>query len=230
MPEYSIYKDIAERTGGDIYVGVVGPVRSGKSTFIKRFMEAVVLPNIGTGYSRDRARDELPQSAAGKTVMTTEPKFIPEEAVPVTLDGNAELRVRMIDCVGYLVPDAMGVLENGQPRMVRTPWQEEPMPFAEAAEMGTKKVITEHSTIGMVVTTDGTIGEIPRASYQEAEERIVRELKEIGKPFAMVLNSADPAGEAAHTLAHELEESTPFRLRWSTVWNWTPRTSGRFWG
>lgn len=206
MPEYSIYKDIAERTGGDIYVGVVGPVRSGKSTFIKRFMEAVVLPNIGTGYSRDRARDELPQSAAGKTVMTTEPKFIPEEAVPVTLDGNAELRVRMIDCVGYLVPDAMGVLENGQPRMVRTPWQEEPMPFAEAAEMGTKKVITEHSTIGMVVTTDGTIGEIPRASYQEAEERIVRELKEIGKPFAMVLNSADPAGEAAHTLAHELEE------------------------
>ena len=152
MPEYSIYKDIAERTGGDIYVGVVGPVRSGKSTFIKRFMEAVVLPNIGTGYSRDRARDELPQSAAGKTVMTTEPKFIPEEAVPVTLDGNAELRVRMIDCVGYLVPEAMGALENGQPRMVRTPWQEEPMPFAEAAEMGTKKVITEHSTIGMVVT------------------------------------------------------------------------------
>ena len=206
MPEYSIYKDIAERTGGDIYVGVVGPVRSGKSTFIKRFMEAVVLPNIGTGYSRDRARDELPQSAAGKTVMTTEPKFIPEEAVPVTLDGNAELRVRMIDCVGYLVPEAMGTLENGQPRMVRTPWQEEPMPFAEAAEMGTKKVITEHSTIGMVVTTDGTIGEIPRASYTEAEERIVRELKEIGKPFAVVLNSADPAGEQAHALAHELEE------------------------
>lgn len=161
MPDYSIYKDIAERTGGDIYVGVVGPVRSGKSTFIKRFMEAVVLPNIGTGYSRDRARDELPQSAAGKTVMTTEPKFIPEEAVPVTLDGNAALRVRMIDCVGYLVPEAMGALENGQPRMVRTPWQEEPMPFAEAAEMGTKKVITEHSTIGMLVTTDGTIGEIP---------------------------------------------------------------------
>lgn len=206
MPDYSIYKDIAERTGGDIYVGVVGPVRSGKSTFIKRFMEAVVLPNIGTGYSRDRARDELPQSAAGKTVMTTEPKFIPEEAVPVTLDGNAALRVRMIDCVGYLVPEAMGALENGQPRMVRTPWQEEPMPFAEAAEMGTKKVITEHSTIGMLVTTDGTIGEIPRASYVDAEERIVRELKEIGKPFAVVLNSADPAGEAAHTLAHELEE------------------------
>ena len=205
MPEYSIYKDIAERTGGDIYVGVVGPVRSGKSTFIKRFMEAVVLPNIGAGYSRDRARDELPQSAAGKTVMTTEPKFIPEEAVTVTLDGNAELRVRMIDCVGYLIPEAMGTLENGQPRMVRTPWQEAPMPFAEAAEMGTRKVITEHSTIGIVVTTDGTVGEIPRASYADAEARIVRELKEIGKPFALVLNSADPAGEAAHALAHELE-------------------------
>lgn len=206
MPEYSIYKDIAERTGGDIYVGVVGPVRSGKSTFIKRFMEAVVLPNMGTGYSRDRARDELPQSAAGKTVMTTEPKFIPEEAVPVTLEDNANMRVRMIDCVGYLVPEAMGALEDGQPRMVRTPWQEEPMPFADAAEMGTKKVITEHSTIGMLVTTDGTIGEIPRASYVDAEARIVRELREIGKPFAIVLNSADPAGEAAQSLAYELEE------------------------
>ena len=154
MPEHSIYTDIAERTGGDIYVGVVGPVRSGKSTFIKRFMEAVVLPNIGEGYSRDRARDELPQSAAGKTVMTTEPKFIPEEAVPVVLDNNAQMRVRMIDCVGYLIPDAMGTIENGQPRMVRTPWREEPMPFAEAAEMGTHKVITEHSTIGMLITTD----------------------------------------------------------------------------
>ena len=152
MPEHSIYTDIAERTGGDIYVGVVGPVRSGKSTFIKRFMEAVVLPNIGEGYSRDRARDELPQSAAGKTVMTTEPKFIPEEAVPVILDNNAQMRVRMIDCVGYLIPDAMGTIENGQPRMVRTPWREEPMPFAEAAEMGTHKVITEHSTIGMLTT------------------------------------------------------------------------------
>lgn len=206
MSEYSIYKDIAERTGGDIYVGVVGPVRSGKSTFIKRFMEAVVLPNIGTGYSRDRARDELPQSAAGKTVMTTEPKFIPEEAVPVTLDGNASLRVRMIDCVGYLIPEAMGTTENGQARMVRTPWQEEPMPFADAAELGTKKVINEHSTIGMLVTTDGTIGEIPRASYIDAEERVVRELREIGKPFAVVLNSADPGSESAHALAQDLEE------------------------
>ena len=206
MPEHSIYKDIAERTGGDIYVGVVGPVRSGKSTFIKRFMESVVLPNIGEGYSRDRARDELPQSAAGKTVMTTEPKFIPEEAVPVVLDNNAQMRVRMIDCVGYLIPEAMGAIENGQPRMVRTPWREEPMPFVEAAEMGTHKVITEHSTIGMLVTTDGTIGEIARDSYVEAEERIVRELKELGKPFAIILNSAMPASESARELAYELEE------------------------
>ncbi len=206
MPEHSIYKDIAERTGGDIYVGVVGPVRSGKSTFIKRFMESVVLPNIGEGYSRDRARDELPQSAAGKTVMTTEPKFIPEEAVPVILDNNAQMRVRMIDCVGYLIPEAMGAIENGQPRMVRTPWRQEPMPFVEAAEMGTHKVITDHSTIGMLVTTDGSIGEITRDSYIEAEERIVRELKELGKPFAVILNSATPQAEASQALAFELEE------------------------
>ena len=205
MPEHSIYTDIAERTGGDIYVGVVGPVRSGKSTFIKRFMEAVVLPNIGEGYSRDRARDELPQSAAGKTVMTTEPKFIPEDAVPVILDNNAQMRVRMIDCVGYLIPDAMGTIENGQPRMVRTPWREEPMPFAEAAEMGTHKVITEHSTIGMLITTDGSIGDIARDAYVDAEERIVRELKALGKPFAIILNSAEPTNENAIALAYELE-------------------------
>ena len=206
MPEHSIYKDIAERTGGDIYVGVVGPVRSGKSTFIKRFMEAVVLPNIGEGYSRERARDELPQSAAGKTVMTTEPKFIPEDAVPVVLDHNAQMRVRMIDCVGYLIPEAMGAIENGQPRMVRTPWRNEPMPFVEAAEMGTHKVITEHSTIGMLVTTDGSIGDIPRDAYIEAEERIVGELKGLGKPFAVILNSAHPESENSRTLAYELEE------------------------
>ena len=206
MPEHSIYKDIAERTGGDIYVGVVGPVRSGKSTFIKRFMESVVLPNIGEGYSRERARDELPQSAAGKTVMTTEPKFIPEEAVPIVLDNNARMRVRMIDCVGYLIPEAMGAIENGQPRMVRTPWREEAMPFVEAAEMGTHKVITEHSTIGMLVTTDGSIGEIPRESYLDAEERIVSELKALGKPFAVILNSAMPSSQRARELAYELEE------------------------
>ncbi len=205
MPDFAIYQDIAERTGGDIYVGVVGPVRSGKSTFIKQFMESIVLPNMGEGASRDRARDELPQSAAGKTVMTTEPKFIPEEAVPITVGENANMRVRMIDCVGYLVPDAMGTVEDGAPRMVRTPWQEEPMPFAEAAETGTRKVITDHSTIGMLVTTDGTIGEIPRESYVEAEERIVGELKAIGKPFAIILNSKEPTSEAATSLAYELE-------------------------
>ena len=196
MADHSIYKDIAERTGGDIYIGVVGPVRSGKSTFIKRFMESLVLPNMGDGYSRERARDEMPQSAAGKTVMTTEPKFIPDEAVTVTLDGAATMRVKMIDCVGYVVPEALGTIENGQPRMVRTPWSEEPMPFVEAAEMGTHKVITEHATIGMLVTTDGTIGDISRESYVEAEERVVRELKELGKPFAMILNSARPGADS----------------------------------
>ncbi len=205
MSEHSIYKDIAERTGGDIYIGVVGPVRTGKSTFIKRFMEALVLPNITEGYVRDRARDEMPQSAAGKTVMTTEPKFIPDEAVHVVIDDCASLRVKMIDCVGYIVPDALGTVEDGQPRMVRTPWQEEPMPFIQAAEMGTQKVITEHSTIGMLITTDGSIGEIGRDSYVEAEERVVNELKAMGKPFAVILNSASPASDSAIALAYELE-------------------------
>lgn len=206
MPEHSIYQDIAERTGGDVYIGVVGPVRTGKSTFIKRFMEALVLPNIGEGYSRERARDEMPQSAAGKTVMTTEPKFIPDEAVPIQIDDCASLRVKMIDCVGYIVPEALGTIENGQPRMVRTPWREEPMPFVQAAEMGTHKVITEHATIGMLITTDGSIGDISRESYVEAEERIVGELKALGKPFAMILNSVNPTSENAMNLAFELEE------------------------
>ncbi len=206
MPEHSIYQDIAERTGGDVYIGVVGPVRTGKSTFIKRFMEALVLPNIGEGYSRERARDEMPQSAAGKTVMTTEPKFIPDQAVPIQIDDCASLRVKMIDCVGYIVPEALGTIENGQPRMVRTPWREEPMPFVEAAEMGTHKVITEHATIGMLITTDGSIGDISRESYVEAEERIVGELKALGKPFAMILNSVNPTSESAMDLAFALEK------------------------
>ncbi len=205
MSEHSIYRDIAERTGGDIYIGVVGPVRTGKSTFIKRFMEALVLPNIDDTYSRDRARDEMPQSAAGKTVMTTEPKFVPDEAVAIKLDDCASLRVKMIDCVGYIVEDALGTIENGQPRMVHTPWQEEPMPFVEAAEMGTEKVIKEHSTIGMLITSDGTIGEIARESYVKAEERVVNELKNIGKPFAIILNSSQPSSEKAISLAYELE-------------------------
>lgn len=205
MTDTSIYKDIAERTGGDVYIGVVGPVRTGKSTFIKRFMESLVLPNINEGYNRDRARDELPQSAAGKTVMTTEPKFIPDEAVEINPSGAGKLRVRMIDCVGYLIPEAMGVLEEGQPRLVMTPWSEEPVPFTEAAEKGTRKVICEHSTIGMVVTSDGSIGEIPREAYVSAEERVVRELQELGKPFAVILNSARPGSDAAIALGHELE-------------------------
>ena len=205
MAEHSIYKDIAERTGGDIYIGVVGPVRTGKSTFIKRFMEALVLPNIAEGYSRERARDEMPQSAAGKTVMTTEPKFIPDEAVPINIDSCSTFKVKMVDCVGYVVPEALGTIEDGQPRMVRTPWRAEPMPFIEAAEMGTHKVISEHSTIGMLVTTDGSIGDISRPSYIEAEERIVSELKALGKPFAVILNSARPQSDEAISLAYELE-------------------------
>ncbi len=205
MNEHSIYKDIQARTGGDIYIGVVGPVRSGKSTFIKRFMESLVLPNISEGYDRDRARDEMPQSAAGKTVMTTEPKFIPDEGVSVSLDGCENLRIKMIDCVGYIVEGALGTVENGEPRMVRTPWQDDPMPFVEAAEMGTHKVITEHSTIGMLITTDGTIGDIPRESYIDAEERVINELKALGKPFAMILNSRDPGSQEAISLAYELE-------------------------
>ena len=206
MSEHTIYSDIARRTGGDIYIGVVGPVRSGKSTFIKRFMETLVLPNIKEGYERDRARDELPQSAGGKTVMTTEPKFIPDSAVTVEMGEGERMRVKMIDCVGYVVPDALGTIEEGQPRMVRTPWQDEPMPFLEAAELGTKKVINEHSTIGVLVSTDGSIGEIPRESYAPSEERIVKELRAIGKPFAIILNSAHPTDPQSIALGEQLEE------------------------
>ena len=202
----NIYRDIAERTGGNIYIGVVGPVRTGKSTFIKRFMENLVLPNIENNFDRERARDEMPQSAAGKTVMTAEPKFIPDEAVEIVLSDNARLSVRMVDCVGYIVPEAMGHIENGGPRMVSTPWRDEPMPFTEAAEYGTRKVITDHSTIGVVVTTDGTIGEIGRQNYVEAEKRIVNELKSMGKPFAVIMNSADPSRDESIRLATEIEK------------------------
>ncbi len=202
----SIYRDIAERTGGNIYIGVVGPVRTGKSTFIKRFMENLVLPNIENSFDRERARDEMPQSAAGKTVMTAEPKFIPDEAVEIVLSDNARLSVRMVDCVGYIVPEAMGHIENGGPRMVSTPWRDTPMPFTEAAEYGTRKVITDHSTIGVVVTTDGTIGEIGRQNYVEAEKRIVNELKEMGKPFAVIMNSSDPSRDESIRLATEIEK------------------------
>ncbi len=202
----NIYRDIATRTGGDIYVGVVGPVRTGKSTFIKRFMETLVLPNISDTYDRERAKDEMPQSAAGRTVMTTEPKFIPDEAVKVTLDGVSSLSVKMVDCVGYIVSDALGQTEEGRPRMVLTPWSQEALPFGEAAEIGTKKVITDHSTIGFVVTTDGSICDIPREQYEEAERRVVSELRAINKPFALILNSAHPEDPESEALALEMEE------------------------
>ncbi len=206
MAQRSIYEDIAKRTGGDIYIGVVGPVRSGKSTFITRFMQEMVLPNIESESARERARDEMPQSAAGRTVMTTEPKFVPDEAVSITLEGATHMRVKLIDCVGYMIPEAIGTEENGSARMVHTPWQEEPMPFAEAAEHGTRRVMCEHATIGLLVSSDGTLGEIPRSSYVDAEERLVQEMKAQGKPFAMVLNTKDPTAPTSVALAKELEE------------------------
>ncbi len=202
----TVYKDISTRTGGDIYIGVVGPVRSGKSTFIKKFMEQLVIPNIDGDYDKSRARDELPQSASGRAVMTTEPKFIPDEAVGITLSDGARLSVRMIDCVGYMVDGALTGEDGEGERMVNTPWSSAPIPFSAAAEIGTRRVIEEHSTVGVVVTTDGSIGEIPREAYVAAEQRTVAELKKIGKPFAIVLNSADPTGDGASALAYELEE------------------------
>lgn len=192
MEERNIYKDISQRTNGDIYIGVVGPVRTGKSTFIKRFMNTLVIPNMGSNFQKDRTIDEMPQSAAGRTIMTTEPKFIPEQAVEVNIDDTAKFKVRMIDCVGYVVPSALGYIEDSQPRMVMTPWFEEPIPFNMAAELGTKKVITDHSTIGLVITTDGSISDISRDEYEEAEERVVEELTAINKPFIVLMNSMYP--------------------------------------
>lgn len=211
MNANDIYSDIAKRTKGDIYIGVVGPVRTGKSTFIKKFMETLVIPNIDSSYQRDRTIDELPQSSAGRTIMTTEPKFIPEEAVDVELGNSAHMKVRMIDCVGYIVPTSIGYFENDTPRMVVTPWFDGEIPFSMAAEVGTQKVITDHSTIGLVVTTDGSISDIPRAEYEEAEERVISELSSINKPFVVLLNSMYPESEAVKNLAKHLQEkySTP---------------------
>lgn len=196
----NIYEDIATRTGGDIYIGVVGPVRTGKSTFIKRVMETLVIPNIEDVYRAERARDELPQCGSGRTIMTAEPKFVPEEAVQILPDGKTALSVRMIDSVGYLVAGAIGATEDGAPRMVTTPWFDYEIPLAEAAEAGTKKVMENHCTIALVVTTDGTVTDIPRADYVEAEGRAIRDMQATGKPFLVLLNSAEPNGEAAQAL------------------------------
>ncbi len=206
MSNNDIYCDIAKRTDGDIYIGVVGPVRTGKSTFIKKFMESLVIPNIASEYRRERAVDELPQSSAGKTIMTTEPKFIPEEAVEVTIGDKARFNARMIDCVGYIVPSAIGYIENEAPRMVITPWFDEEVPFAMAAEVGTRKVIQDHSTIGLVITTDGSISDIPREEYEEAEQRVINELNSINKPFVVLLNCVYPQSKEAVQLAGELSQ------------------------
>ena len=206
MENLRLYQNIAQRTEGDIYIGVVGPVRTGKSTFIKRFMELLVLPNIENEYKKERAIDELPQSASGRTIMTTEPKFIPNEAVEINLDGNVKLKTRLVDCVGYLVNNALGYLENDMPRMVKTPWSENEMPFETAAELGTKKVIVEHSTVGIIVTTDGTITDIPREEYIGAEERVVKELQELNKPFIMLMNCQNPNDGYSIDMANNLSE------------------------
>lgn len=206
MIKGNIYEEIGKRAGGDIYIGVVGPVRTGKSTFIKRFMDVMVFPNMANPYEKTRVMDELPQSGEGKTITTTEPKFIPPDAVPVSSAGGANLNVRLVDCVGYLVPGVIGDKEDGKERMVSTPWQDEKIPFSQAAEIGTEKVIEEHSVVGVVVTTDGSFGEIPRQNYIEAEEKTVAQLKELEKPFVVVVNSAVPQNERSRQLAQELEE------------------------
>ena len=202
----NIYRDIAARTGGSIYIGVVGPVRTGKSTLIKRLMEAMVIPAIPDPNRAARARDELPQSGSGKTIMTSEPKFVPEEAVEILPDGKTKLRIRLIDSVGYMVDGAVGATEDGVPRMVSTPWQSEPIPMTEAAELGTKKVMEDHASIGIVVTTDGTVTDIPRADYIEAERRAIEDIRKTGKPFVTIINTTDPMGDAAAALRAELKE------------------------
>lgn len=206
MNSDKIYSDIAMRTNGDIYIGVVGPVRTGKSTFIQKFMENLVIPNIDNEYVKERAVDELPQSAGGKTIMTTEPKFIPEEAVELSLDDGAKFSVRMIDCVGYVIPSSVGYFEDEAPRMVNTPWFDKEVPFNMAAEIGTQKVISEHSTIGLVVTTDGSITDLPRDEYEECEQRVIKELTEINKPFVVLLNCLNPESEDSQKLCNELKE------------------------
>lgn len=204
MDNFDVYKDIQARTNGEIYIGVVGPVRTGKSTFIKRFMDLLVIPNIEDVHSKERAIDELPQSAAGKTIMTTEPKFIPKEAALINLNDDTKVNIRLIDCVGYMVEGASGHIENDQERMVKTPWFDYEIPFTQAAELGTKKVINDHSTIGIVVTTDGTIGDLERANYEKPEEKTIQELKKLGKPFVVLLNTTKPYADETIELATEI--------------------------
>lgn len=206
MEGRELYEDIGRRTGGTIYIGVVGPVRTGKSTFIKRFMESMVIPHIENVYKRERAKDELPQSGSGKTIMTAEPKFVPEEAAELRFDDGALCKVRLVDCVGYMVEGALGHMEDDAPRMVSTPWSEAPIPMTQAAEIGTKKVIEEHSTIGLVITTDGSVTELPRSAYAPAEERVIEELKALGKPFLVLLNSKEPKSGETQKLRRETEE------------------------
>lgn len=207
MEKVDIFKDISKRTNGDIYLGIVGPVRTGKSTFIKKFMELVVLPNIEEEEEQSRAQDELPQSAAGKTIMTTEPKFIPNQAVSVHVDEGLDVNVRLVDCVGYAVESAKGFEDENGPRMIQTPWYEEAIPFHDAAEIGTRKVIQEHSTIGVVVTTDGTIGDFPREDFVESEKQVIEELNEVGKPFVIIINSLEPTKNDTEQLRQELQET-----------------------
>lgn len=192
MDNFNIYKDIADRTQGDIYVGVVGPVRTGKSTFIKKFMDLMVIPKIDNSYKKERAKDELPQSGSGKSIHTTEPKFVPNEAIEITLGDEIKFKVRLVDCVGYIVKSALGYLEGEESKMVHTPWYEYEIPFEDAAEIGTRKVINDHSTIGLVITTDGSITGIEREDYVEAEERVISELQSLNKPFIVVLNTNKP--------------------------------------
>lgn len=206
MAEANIYQELAERTNGSFLLGVVGPVRTGKSSFIKRFMETLVIPNIENPYSRERAKDELPQSASGKTIMTVEPKFVPEEAAEIVLPNQTQISVRLIDCVGYMVDGTSGQFEDGEERLVTTPWFDHEVTMKEAAEAGTERVIRDHSSIGLVVTTDGSFGELPRENFVNAEERVIRELKELGKPFTVILNSAEPKSETARQLADEISE------------------------
>lgn len=212
MTKSSIYDDISLRTSGEIYIGVVGPVRTGKSTFIKKFLDTLVLPNMQNEFARARTVDELPQSASGKTVMTTEPKFVPNDAARVVLPSGTSFDVKMIDCVGYIVPGALGLLEEDKPRMVKTAWSEDPIPFEEAAELGTDKVIREHSTVGIVVTTDGSFTDLERHDYEEAEERVINELKSTGKPFTIILNSMYPDSDAAKSIADAMEEKHGMRV------------------